>query len=66
MWTQGNDFTFLCLNSDTVFCSSTPENFAKMWSIEQIGIRKKKFLIARTNLLSDVFADVAVATVQAP
>ena len=91
MWTQGNDFTFLCLNSDTVFCNSTLENFAKIWPIEQIGIRTKTFLfarattssqalfpgfgggkkrsgdeVARTNLLSDVFAAVPVVTAQAP
>ena len=66
MWTQGNNFTFLCLNLDTVLCSSTPENFAKIWPIEQNGIRKKTFLTARTNLLSDVFAAVAAVTAQAP
>ena len=47
MWTQGSDFTFLFLNSDTVFCNSSPEEFAKIWPIERTGIRKKKFAIVR-------------------
>ena len=51
---------FFFLNADTVFCNSNPEKFAKIWPIERIGIRKKKFAIVRTDLLSDVFASVTV------
>ena len=65
MWTQGSDFTFLFLNADTVFGNSNPEEFAKIWPIERIGLRKK-FAIVRTNLLSDVFAAVTVVATEAP